>query len=90
MTTKSTTKKTIRKRKKPAMGFRERIIKLLGGVPAPKKRTGAVSVRPYTRKKAAPPDKGAGESTSSAPNDGNRADDARQESMAMEQGNENL
>jgi len=85
MTTKSTTKKVIRKRKKPSMGFRERIIRLLGGVPAPKKRTGAVSVRPYTRKKAAPPDKGAGESTSSAPNDGNRADDIRQEMMAMEQ-----
>ena len=79
-------KKTIRKRKKPAMGFRERIIRMLGGVPAPKKRTGSVSVRPYTRKKAAPPpEKGAGESTSSAPNDGNRFDDNRQESMAMEQ-----
>lgn len=85
MKTKSTTKKVIRKRKKPSMGFRERIIRLLGGVPAPKKRTGAVSVRPYTRKKAAPPDKGAGESTSSAPNDGNRADDIRQEMMALEQ-----
>jgi len=85
MTTKSTTKKTIRKRKKPAMGFRERIIRLLGGVPAPKKRTGAVSVRPYTRKKAAPPEKSAGDSTSSALNDGNRFDDNRQEMMATEQ-----
>jgi len=86
MKTKSTTKKVIRKRKKPSMGFRERIIRLLGGVPAPKKRSGAVSVRPYTRKKAAPPsEKGAGESTSSAPNDGNRADDIRQEMMALEQ-----
>jgi len=85
MTTKSTTKKTIRKRKKPAMGFRERIIRMLGGVPAPKKRSGAVSVRPYNRKKAAPPDKGAGESTTPASlNDGNRADDNRQEMMAME------
>jgi hypothetical protein len=39
------------KRKVKKIGLRERIIRALGGVPAPKKRSGkAVNVRPYVRK----------------------------------------
>jgi hypothetical protein len=42
------------KRKVKKIGLRERIIRALGGVPAPKKRSGkAVNVRPYVRKSPA-------------------------------------
>lgn len=38
------------KRKVEQISLRERIIRWLGGVPAPVKRKGSVAVRPYTRK----------------------------------------
>lgn len=51
MATKGKGIKKVRKAKK--IGLRERIIRLLGGVPAPKPRKGNVAVKPYNRKKPA-------------------------------------
>lgn len=44
-------RKTTKKVKK--VSFREKLIRWLGGVPAPKKRSGSVNVKPYVRKKPA-------------------------------------
>lgn len=42
----------MRKKAIKKMGFREWLIRKLGGVPAPKKRPGTVEVKPYVREKA--------------------------------------